>query len=78
MYGKDVVFVYSFQIIFHYSLLQDIEYGFLCYTVGSCGLSILYIEVCFCKAKIPNLPPLSLLVTLNLFSMSMSLFVFCK
>ena len=29
-----------FQIIFHYKLLQDIEYSSLCYTVGPC-LSIL-------------------------------------
>ena len=29
-----------FQILFCYRLLQDIEYGSLCYTVGPC-LSIL-------------------------------------
>ena len=28
-----------FQIIFHYKLLQDIEYSSLCYTVGPCCLS---------------------------------------
>ena len=33
------------QILFHYSLLQDIEYSFLCYTVGPC-LCILNIAVC--------------------------------
>ena len=27
-----------FQILFHYSLLQDIEYSSLCYTVGPCCL----------------------------------------
>ena len=32
-----------FQILFHYRLLQDIEYSSLCYTVGPCWLSILYI-----------------------------------
>ena len=32
-----------FQIIFHYRLLQDIEYSFLCYVVGPCCLPILYI-----------------------------------
>ena len=31
-----------FQILFHYKLLQDIEYSSLCYTVGSCCLSILF------------------------------------
>ena len=34
-----------FQIIFSYSLLQNIEYSSLCYTVGPCWLSILYICV---------------------------------
>ena len=34
-----------FQIIFHYKLLQDIEYRSQCYTVGPCWLSILYIVV---------------------------------
>ena len=34
-----------FHILFHYGLLQDIEYSSLCYTVGSCGLTILYTVV---------------------------------
>ena len=37
---------FLFQILFHYGLLQDIEYTSLCYTVGPC-LSILYIVVGF-------------------------------
>ena len=37
-----------FQILFHYRLLQDIEYNFLRYTVGPCCLSILYIIVYIC------------------------------
>ena len=37
-----------FQILFHYRLLQDIEYSSLSYTVGPCCLSILYIEMCIC------------------------------
>ena len=40
--------IYFFQIIFPYRLLQNIEYGSLCYTVGPCWLSILYIVVCIC------------------------------
>ena len=35
-----------FQVLFHYRLLQDIEYSSLCYMVGPCCLSILYIVVC--------------------------------
>ena len=37
-----------FHILFHYGLSQDIEYSSLCYTVGPCCLSILYIIVCIC------------------------------
>ena len=37
-----------FQILFHYRLLQDIEYSCLCYIVGPCCLSILYMVVCIC------------------------------
>ena len=33
------------QILFHYRLLKDIEYTFLCYTVGPSYLSILYVVV---------------------------------
>ena len=36
------------HILFHYGLSQDIEYSSLCYTVGPCCLSILYIIVCIC------------------------------
>ena len=32
-----------FQILFHSRLLQDIGYSALCYTVGPCCSSILYI-----------------------------------
>ena len=35
-----------FQILFHYRLLQDVDYTSVCYTVGPCYLSILYIAVC--------------------------------
>ena len=50
MYSKVIqlyIHVYPFfQILFHYSLLQDIEYSSLCYTVNACCLSILYLAVC--------------------------------
>ena len=67
-------------ILFHYRLLKDFEYSSLCYTVGPCCLSLLYIVVCICSFQTPNLSPspLSPLVTLGLFSMSVSLFLFCK
>ena len=35
-----------FPILFHYRLLQDIEYSSLYHTVGPCCLFILYIVVC--------------------------------
>ena len=31
-----------YYILFHYRLLQDIEYSSLCYSEGLCELSILY------------------------------------
>ena len=49
-----------FQILFHHRLLQETEYGSLCYTGDSCWLSILYyIVVCICLPYTPNLslPP---------------------
>ena len=39
---------FFFQILFPYRLLQNIEYSSLCYTVGSCCLSILYLKVYIC------------------------------
>ena len=39
-----IIYVYIlFQILFHYSLLQGIEYSSLCYTEGPCCLLILCI-----------------------------------
>ena len=38
-----------FQILFPYRPLQSIEQNFLCYTVGPCQLSVLYIVVCICQ-----------------------------
>ena len=51
-----------FPILFHYGLLQDIEYSSLCYTVGPCCLSVLYTVVCICSSQTPNLslPPFPL------------------
>ena len=44
-----VIHVYVlFPILFHFRLLQDIEYSSLCYTVGPCCLSVLYIVVGIC------------------------------
>ena len=37
-----------FQILFHYTLSQDIEYSFLCYTEVPYCSSILYIVICIC------------------------------
>ena len=38
----------TFQILFHYRLLQDTEYRFLCYTIGPRCLSVLYTVVYIC------------------------------
>ena len=43
------IYIYIlFYILFHYGLSQDIDYSSLCYMVGPCYLSILYIIVCIC------------------------------
>ena len=34
-------------ILSHYGSPQDVEYSSLCYTLGSCCISILYVMVCF-------------------------------
>ena len=36
---------FLFQILFHYRLLQDIEYSSLCYTLDPCELQLL-LNVC--------------------------------
>ena len=41
-------YISLFQILFPYRLLENIEHSSLCYTVGLCYLSILYIVVCIC------------------------------
>ena len=43
--------IYFFQILFPYRLLQNTKISFLCYTIGPCWLSILYIVVCICSEK---------------------------
>jgi len=56
------IYIFFFNILFHYRLLQDIEYRSLCYRVGLCWLPILYIVVCVFQPQTPNLslfpPPL--------------------
>ena len=42
------IYVYIYIFFFYYGLSQDIESSSLCYTVGPCCLSILYIIGCIC------------------------------
>ena len=46
-------YIDSFQIILPFILLHNIEWRFLCYTVGSCWLSILNRAVCTCQPQTP-------------------------
>ena len=46
-------YIDSFQIILPFILLHNIEWSFLCYTVGSCWLSILNRAVCTCQPQTP-------------------------
>ena len=75
--AKGFSYIYVlFHILFHYGLLQDIEYSSLCYTAGPYCVSILYILLIPISQFI-LLPPLfSPLVTINLFLTPVSLFVF--
>ena len=61
----------------HLSLLFFF-FGSLCYTVNPCGLSVLFIAVCVSvNPVLLSYPcPLSPLVTISLFSMSVGLFLF--
>ena len=75
-------YIPSFWSSFPFSSSQGIEQSSLCYTVGSCQLSILYIIsiVYTCQFQSPNLLPLPFLplVSICLFSMPVSLFLLCK
>ena len=42
------MYIYSFQTLLCYKILQNTECGSLCYTVGPYWLFIWYIEVCIC------------------------------
>ena len=44
-----------FKILFPYRLLQSTEQSFLCCTVGSYSLSVLYIVVSLFQSQSPNL-----------------------
>ena len=50
------IYVFLFQILFHYRLLQGTEYSCLRYTVGPCWLSILQSNFLFTKFKCPFKP----------------------
>ena len=62
-----------FHILFYDALSQDIEYDSLCYTIGSCFLSILCINLLTTNSQSTALLSLE---TTSLFSMSESLFLY--
>ena len=47
----------SFQVIFPFSLLQNIEQHSLCYTVGPCWFFVLNIAVCNINSNSESVPP---------------------
>ena len=74
----EVIRVYIY-ILFHFGLSQDIKYSSLCYRVGPCCLSILYIKSsASAKLKLPVFPPPTPTATICIFPMSVSLFLFCR
>ena len=47
--AKRFIYIYIlFQILFHYSLLQDTEYSSLCCVAQPYCLSVFYLAVCIC------------------------------
>ena len=74
------IYVYThthivFQILFSYSLLQNIEYSSLCYTIGSCWLSLICRSVC---KSIPSLNLHVFLVLNNYSGLYMSVTLNCN
>ena len=68
------------QILFQYRPKQSIEYSPLCYTAGHYLLSVLQIVMCTCQSQSSNLSlPLTYpLITISLFSASVTLFLFYR
>ena len=63
----------------HYDLPQGIQYSSLFYSVGRCLLSILHVVDCIYQSQ--TLKPSLLtspLATMSLFSVSLSVFLFCR
>ena len=69
-----------FTMLCQFLLYSEMKWSSLCYTAGSHLLSILYIFLYICQPQSPNSSHLSfpLLVSLCLFSTSVSLFLPCK
>ena len=73
-----VIRVYIY-ILFHFGLSQNIKYSSLWYRVGPCCLSILYIKSsASAKLKLPVFFPPTPIASTCIFSMSVSLFLFCR
>ena len=71
---------FSLYIISHYGLSQYIEYSSVCYIVGRCFLSILFILACILTLNSQSCSPplLTPSASTSLFSMSVRLFLFCR
>ena len=79
---QSYIYIHSFcHTVFHYVLSQEIGYSSLCYTVGPHCLSISKcnsLHLLTLNSQSIPLPPPAPLATTCLFSMSMSLLLFCK
>ena len=79
-YIHTYIYIFLF-IFFHFDLSLDVEYSSLCFTVGPCCLSVLYVLVYICQSQTTNTSlshPTFSFTTTSLFSMSVSLFLFHK
>ena len=84
--NQQCVYISVYPLFFQISLPvrspQSTEQSFLCYTVSSHLLCYIQNQQCVCQFQSPNSShhhsPLSPLVSIHLFSMSVSLFLLCK
>ena len=75
-HSESVIYLHEsilFQILFPFRLLHNFEQNSLCYTVGPYWLSVLNIECVHVNPKLPVYLSPSPLVTISLFSKSVSL-----
>ena len=73
-----ILLISTFQILSLYSSLQSIEQSSLCYTAGSYSYPFYIEQWVYVNPNLPIYPPHYPPITINLFSISVTLLLFCK